>query len=157
MAIIINYSVNKDLYYTPQTNLNITMITTEYTYGNNILMHLEQGINLNIRLKNILDHTLKKDNGLKKDYFFYKKTYKKGQPKPITQNSFEEKIKKLYKNKIIVEQEIIEEYNYVDKIGNNSKVQIVIMVKNEKITAMIDFINAEQCENFVCPAWLSEL
>jgi len=112
MAVIINYAVDKDIYYAPQANHNITMITTEYICGANILVHLEQSRNLNIRLKNILDYT---------------------------------------------EQEILEEYVYTDKTGNNSKVQIIIKVKSEAITAVIDFKDAAQCENFVCPAWLAEL
>ena len=68
MAIIISYSVDRDLYFDPQANHNISLITTEYICGNNILVHLEQGRNLNIRLKNLLDYTLKKDSGVKKDY-----------------------------------------------------------------------------------------
>jgi len=157
MAIIISYSVDRDLYYDPQTNHNISLITTEYICGNNILVHLEQGNNLNIRLINLLDYTLKKDIGLKKDYFFFKKSYNRKQAKAISQNTFEEKMKNFDKNKTVTEQEILDEYFYTDKTGKNSKIQIAITVKSEKITAVIDFIDAEQCENFVCPIWLTEL
>ena len=151
MAVIINYSVDKDIYYDPQTNHNITMITTEYICGSNILIHLEQSGNLNLRLKNLLDHTVKKD------HFFFKKAYNKESAKSISQNTFEEKMKSFDKNKIITEQEILEEYDYTDKTGNYDKVRIIILVKSEKVIAFIDFKDAYQCENFVCPIWLLEL
>ena len=157
MAIIISYSVDRDLYYDPQTNHNISLITIEYICGNNILVHLEQGNNLNIRLINLLDYTLKKDIGLKKDYFFFKKTYNKKQAKAITQGTFVEKMKNFDKNKTGTEQEILDEYFYTDKTGKNSNIQIAITVKIEKITAVIDFADAKQYENFVCPVWLTEL
>jgi len=157
MAVIINYSVDKDIYYDPQTNHNITMITTEYLCGPNILAHLEQGRNLNIRLKNLLDHLLKKDSDFKKDHFFFKKAYNKERAKAISQSTFKEKIKSFDKNKIITEQEILEEYGYIDKTGDYDKVRIVILVKPEKTIAFIDFKDAYQCENFICPIWLIEL
>ena len=68
-----------------------------------------------------------------------------------------ERVPVSHRYKIITEQEILEEYIYKDRTGNYDKAYIVILVKREKMTAVIDFKDLCQCENFVCPAWLSEL
>ena len=157
MAIFVNYGIEKDLYYDPKTNHNIILITTEYFCGNNILVHLEQGSNLNIRLNNLLKYVSKKNIDFQQNLFFQKKSYSKKEANQITQNTFEEKIKKYDLNKITVEQEILEEYDYTDKNDNLNKIQIVIKIKNDSITAIVDFKNLNQYENFVCPAWLVDI
>ena len=35
--------------------------------------------------------------------------------------------------------------------------QIVIKIKNDLISAVIDFKDLEQYENFVCPTWLVDI
>jgi hypothetical protein len=157
MAIFVNYGIEKDLYYDPKTNHNIILITTEYFCGNNILVYLEQGSNLNIRLNNLLKYTSNKNTDFHQDLFFQKKAYSKKEANQITQNTFEEKIKKYDLNKITVEQEILEEYDYTDKNDNLNKIQIVIKIKNDSITAIVDFKDLNQYENFVCPAWLVDI
>jgi len=157
MAILVNYSIEKDLYYDPKTNHNIILITTEYFCGNNIFVHLEQRSNLNIRLNNLLKYASKKNIDFQQDLFFQKKAYSKKEANQITQNTFEEKLKKYDLNKITVEQEILEEYDYTDKNDNLNKIQIVIKIKNDSITAIVDFKDLNQYENFVCPAWLVDI
>ena len=157
MAIIVNYGVDKDLYYAPKTNHNILLITTEYFCGNNILVHLEQSGNLNFRLNKLLNYVSKKDTDFSKDHFFQKKSYSRKDAKPITKSTFEEKMKRYDANKITAEQEILEEYGYTDKTGSFNKAQISISIKKESITAVIDFKDLEHYENFVCPAWLVDI
>jgi len=49
----------------------------------------------------------------------------------------------------------LEEYKYTGKDGRPYTAQIVITVKLGSMTANIDFKDAEQYENFICPEWLT--
>lgn len=154
--IIVPYKVVKDLYYAPDATHSVTMTTTEYTYKNNILVHLHIGKNLGIRLNNMLQYEFNK--GIEKDQYFYKKTYHYGKPKVTTHGTFDEKLKRFNASKTTVEKEIVEEYNYIDKNGTHTFVQVAVVVKNDvDMTASIDFKDATQYKNFVCPVWLTEL
>ena len=94
---------------------------------------------------------------LANEQFMAKKTYGKGKPKPITRSTFEEKRKRFDMSQTAVEQEILEEYAYVDKAGHPSTVQIVITATGGTMTAAIDFKDSEQYQNFVLPAWLIQI
>lgn len=150
---IVSYSVNKDLYNA--TEHQITMTTTEYTYKNNVIVHLHIGKTLGIRLNNILNYEL--NTNLNNNQYFMKKAYNKGKAKPTTRGTFEEKLKRFDMNKTTTEKEIVEEYGYVGKDGNHASVQIVVIIKNDTdMTATIDFKTTEQYENFIYPDWLTE-
>ena len=154
--IIISYTVDKDLYYSPGTSHNIVTVTTEYVYKNEMLVRLEINKNLGIRLNNLIQYQFKKDDTLEKEHFFYKKTYHDGKAKKTTRSTFEDKMKRFDMAKTIKEQELLEEYAYTDKNGRRDEVQIVIMVKGDTMTAVIDFKDAEQNINFIPPPWLTE-
>jgi hypothetical protein len=157
MVIIFSYHVDKALYFSPDTKHTIELSTTEYTYGNDMLVHLQFGKNLGIRLNNRLRYEFKKDKDFKDEQFFSKKVYNSGKAKPTTQSSFDEKLRRFVMEQTVIEQEILEEYSYTDKNGSPASVQIVIMEKASGMTATIDFKDAEQHKNFVCPVWLTPM
>ena len=154
MVIMISYHVDRALYFLSDTVHTISLSTTEYTYGNEMLVHLQFGKNLGIRLNNRLRYEFKKNNDVKDEQFFFKKIYSGSKAKPTTQNTFDEKLRSFVMEQTVIEQEILEEYGYTDKNGNAASVQIVVMEKASGMTATIDFKDVEQNKNFVCPAWL---
>lgn len=154
MITVVTYSVVKELYYNPDVKHNATLITTEYTYKSNMLVHLQIGRNLGISINNLVSYSFKKDINFENEQFMSKKLYNSSQPKKITQSTFEEKLKGFDMSQTKVEQEILEEYSYTDNGGHSDNVQIVIKVKDEEMVATIDFKSMEQHQNFVCPAWL---
>lgn len=154
MTIIATYYIDKDLYYAPDTKHDVSLSTTEYIYKSDTLVHLLIGRNLGIRLNNSLRYEFKKEAALQNEQFMSKKSYSHGKVKSITRSTFEEKLKRFDMSQTVVEQEIVEEYTYADKSGCSDEVQIVITVKEGKMTAAIDFKDAGQYENVICPAWL---
>ena len=154
MAILIDYLVDEKVYYNPATKHRALLITSEYKYKNDVLVHLQFNSDLNTRLNNILEFESKKETVLSGDQFFSKKTYNQGKTKQITRESFGEKIKRFDVNQTVLEQEILEEYSYTDKNNRLDTVQIAVTEKDNKITAVIDFKDIEQYEYFVCPEWL---
>ena len=154
MVIIISYHVNKALYFSSDTAHTIRLSTTEYTHGNEMLVHLQFGKKLGIRLNNLMRYEFKKNKDVQSEQFFFKKLYNDGKPKPTTQSTFDEKLRRFDMGQTVIEQEILEEYDYTDKNGNPASVQIVVREKASGMTATIDFKDAEQHKNFVCPAWL---
>jgi hypothetical protein len=102
-----------------------------------------------------LRHEFKKDADLQNQQFFYKKTYDSGSAKPVTQSTFNEKLKHFDLGQTIIEQEIVGEYSYTDQTGKPDSVQIVVRERNLRLTATIDFKDAVQHERFACPAWLT--
>lgn len=149
--IIVFYKVSKDLYYATDTVHHTVMITTEYTYKNSKLAYLRMGRNLEIRLNNVLQYEFKKS--INPEQFFYCKTYNR-KIKPITRDTFEHKLKQFDMPRTVIEQEIVEDYDYTDKKGKPGTVQIAIMVNESGMTATIDFKDAMQCADFVHPAWI---
>jgi len=154
MIILISYRVDKDLYHAPETKHDISLRTTEYKFKSDMLVHLEVGKNLGIRLNNRLRYEFKKDEALQKEQFFYKKAYNSGKAKPTTRSTFEDKLKRFDMSNTAVEQETVEEYAYTDKSGRSDSAQIVIKELDGEMTAAIDFKDMAQYENFTCPAWL---
>ena len=65
-----------------------------------------------------------------------------------------EREKRFDADKTVTVQEILEDYAYTNKTGGSDKVQIAVTVKADSVTATIDFRDAAQYENFVCPVWL---
>lgn len=158
MAIVVTYNVNKDLYYFPDTKHNISLITTEYAYKTDVLINLQIGKNLGIRLNNILSYDFKKDAPLQNEQLMFRKSYQsKDKTKPITRSTYEEKIKRFDMSKTATEQEIVDEYAYVNKCNHSDEVQIVITSRDGIMTAVIEFKDIEQYENFICPEWLEKL
>lgn len=157
MYIIVTYLVDKELYYDPATKHQSLLITTEYKHRNDVLVHLQLGRNLGVRLNNLLSYDFKKDTSFSNDQFLYRKFYSKNKAKPITCGTFEDKLKRLDVDQTVVEREILEEYSYTDKSNRSDEVQIVITVKSDIMTAVIEFKDGEQHENFICPAWLVKL
>lgn len=149
--IITSYKVEKNLYYDSNITYHPTLITTEYTYKNNKLVHLCIGKNLDIRLNNLLQYEFNKS--INPEQFFYGKTYNH-KIKPTTRSTFEQKLKQFDISRTVIEQEIVEDYNYTDKKGKRDTVQIAIVANGTGMIATIDFKDAEQCADFVHPAWI---
>jgi hypothetical protein len=154
MGVSINYYVDKNLYYKTDIPHTITLITTEYLYKNELLVHLLIGRSLVININNLIQQESQKDRVFGKEQFLFKKNYSNESPKPITRSTFASKLNQLDISQTMKEQEILEEYRYNDKNGKPDIVQIVISVKDDDITAIIDFKDAEQYGNFVEPVWL---
>lgn len=157
MVVAVTYRVDAGLYHSPDIRHEAALVTTEYICGNELLVHLQIGKNLGIRLNNLMRYEFNGDKTLSDEQFMFKKTYRNGKPKPITRSTFEEKQRRFDMNRTTFEQEILEEYAYTDKTGCTSQVQIVVTVKKGTMTAAIDFKDAEQYQNFVSPAWLIRL
>ena len=158
MTVVATYRVDIDIYHDPNTKHDISLTTTEYICGNDILVHLQMGKNLGIRLNNLMQYQFKGGMAmLENEQFMAKKTYGKEKPKPITRSTFEEKRKRFDMSQTAVEQEILEEYAYTGRIGHPDTVQIVITATGGTMTAVIDFKDAEQYHNFVPPVWLIPL
>ena len=157
MAVLVNYQVDRGIYDNPGAAHEITLITTEYTYKNDMLVHLQMGKNLNIKLNNLLQYKFNKDKNFHNEQFLFKKIYNKGDPKPTTRSTFEEKIKQFNESQTKISREILEEYRYTGKNGKSAAVQIAVTEKDESMRAVIDFKDAEQYENFIEPAWLTQI
>ena len=158
MTIVVTYRVDIDMYHDPNTKHDISLTTAEYICGNDILVHLQMGRNLGIRLNNMMQYQFKSGMAaLANEQFMAKKTYGKGKPKPITRSTFEEKQKRFDMSQTAVEQEILEEYAYTDKAGHPGAVQIVITIKDGAMSAVIDFKDSRQYQNFTPPVWLMPL
>jgi hypothetical protein len=155
MEIVASYDVNNALYSAEMHNIELS--TTEYTYGNDMVVHQQYGKNLGIRLDNLLRYTFKKNTVMGREIFFSKKTYNSSNPNVVTQSTFDAKISRFDLAQTVIEQEILESYSYVDKNGKPESIQIVVKVKGMDMSATIDFKNMEQYSNFVCPAWLVPL
>jgi len=155
MNIIVTYHVDKDLY--DGSEHRASLVTTEYICRSNILVHLQIGKNLGIRLNNLLSYDFKKDIAVQNEQFLAGKSYNQSKPKPITRSTFEDKMKRFDMSQTVIEREILEEYSYTDRNGHSDEVQIVITAKDDTMTAVIDFKDTEQHSNFICPAWLVKL
>ena len=156
MTVIITYRVDKDSFYAPETKHNISLTTTEYTYRNDTLVHLQVGRNLGIRLNNMMRYEFKKELDFQNDQFLFKKSYSQSKAKTTTRGTFEEKLKRFDMSQTVVEQEIVVEYAYIDESDRPDEVQIVISIKSDTMIAAIDFKDVEQYQRFICPAWLLE-
>lgn len=157
MTVIVSYQVDKDLYYASDVPHQTALVTTEYRYGNEILVRLQIDRNHGIRLNNLVRYGLNKDIILENEQYLFKKSYSKGKPKPITRSTFEDKIKRFDMTQTVTEQEILEVYAYENKTSRRDEINIVTTTKSGAMTAAIEFINAKQYKNFVCPAWLTEI
>ena len=158
MPVVVTYQIDIDIYHDPNTKHDVSLTTTEYICRNDVLVHLQIGKNLGIRLNNLVQYQFKGSMAaLSNEQFMAKKTYGKGKPKPITLSTFEEKRKRFDMSQTAVEQEILEEYSFIDKVGHPGVVQIVITIKGGVMSAVIDFKHSEQYQNFVLPAWLIQI
>lgn len=155
MTITITYRVDKDLYHAADIKHDISLITTEYKYGNELLVHLLIGKNLGIRLNNRFSDLLPRGGaGIQNEQYLFKKRYNQGTSKLITRSTFDAKISRFDMSQTVIERETLEEYAYTDKNGLPDHVQIVITDKADTTTGTIDFNNVCQYENFPCPVWL---
>lgn len=158
MPVVVTYRVDINMYRDPNTKHDISLTTTEYICGNDVLVHLQIVKNISIRFNNLMQYQFKGGMAaLPNEQFMSRKAYGKGKPKPITRSTFEEKRKRFDMSQTAVEQEILEEYAYVDKAGHPSTVQIVITATGGTMTAAIDFKDSEQYQNFVLLAWLIQI
>lgn len=156
MQIIVTYRVDNDLYHASNTPHDQSLVTTEYRYGNESLVHLVIGKNLGIRLNNHLGDLLE-GVSIQNEQFLFNKTYMQCKPKLITRDTFNRKLKRFDMSQTVIEREILEDYNYIDKRSQPSHVQIVMIHKGDTVTATIDFDGSEQYENFTNPDWLVKL
>lgn len=157
MAILTDYRVDRELYRSPGKPHHISLITTEYTHKNDVLIHLQIGKNLGVRLNNLIRYEFKKDDEFQNEQFMQKKTYGSGKPKATTRSTFEEKLKRFDVNKTATIRETLIEYSYTGKNGKPDALQIVVIEKDGSIHASIEFKDTEQYENFIKPAWITEL
>ena len=155
MTVVATYQVDIDIYHNSNTKHDVSLITTEYICGNDILVHLQMGKNFGIRLNNLIQYQFKGGRvALGNEQFMARKTYGRGKPKPITRSTFEEKRKRFDISQTAVEQEILEEHSYIDKAGHPDAVQIAITIKDGVMSAVISFKDSEQYQNSILPAWL---
>jgi len=157
MVVIFPYRVNRALYFLPETVHTIELLTTEYTCRNDLLVHLRLGKNLGIRLNNIIRYEVNKAEEFQNEQFLYKKKYQGEDAKPVTRSAFDEKMSHFDMGQTVIEREMLEQYAYTDKNGKSASVQIVVREKGVDMTASIDFRDAEQFTNFICPAWLTPM
>ena len=154
MIIGITYGVDTDLYYSSEHRQSL--ITTEYRYKNNTLVHLRIGKNLGIRINGRLRCAFRTNENLQ-DELFYCKKIGQNRPEPMTRSTFEAKMKRFDKSQTVVEQEIVETYVYRDRDGRYDETRVIIRAKAGSMTAEIDFKDIEQFNNFVRPTWLIPL
>lgn len=152
MIISITYKVNQALYHSSNVTHDITLITTEYQYGNELLVHLQIGKNLNIRLNNCLDALL--PQGIQKEQFLFKKKYNPGDTKLITRSTFNAKISQFVTRQTAIKREILEEYAYTNMYGLPDRVHIVMTHREDTTVATIDFEDVKQYKSFIYPEWL---
>jgi hypothetical protein len=157
MVIIVSYHVDRALYFSAATKHSVSLSTTEYTYKNDVLVHLQYGQNLGIRLNNLLRYEFRNNKDIQDEQFFFKKAYGSGKPKAATRSAFDAKLRGFDLGQTIIEQEILEEYGYTDCSGEPASVQIVVKEKASKTTAAIDFKDETQHTNFIRPAWLTPM
>ena len=125
------------------------------TYKHNILVHLQIGKNTGIHLNNLLKYEFQLSNDLQDEQFLSKKTYGGGSEKLTTRSTFDEKLRRFNMAQTVIKHEILEEYAYTDKNGNSDSVQIVVRENALKMSASIDFRDADHYKNFICPAWIT--
>ncbi len=155
MTVVATYRVDIDIYHDPNIKHDASLTTTEYICGNDVLVHLQMGKNLGIRLNNLTQYQFKGSiTALTNEQFMARKTHGRGKPKPITRSTFEEKRKRFDISQTAVEQEILEEHSYIDKAGHPDAVQIAITIKDGVMSAVISFKDSEQYQNSILPAWL---
>jgi hypothetical protein len=152
----IAYRVDQDLYHASDHQHDISLVTTQYQFGNELLVHLLFGKKNSVRLNDRLDDLLKDGAKILNEYFFYKKTYIPGNAKPVTRSTFEAKRKRFDMSQTAIEREILEDYAYTDKNGLPGYVIIIMTDNGNTTTATIDFEDTAQYENFICPVWLAE-
>jgi len=155
--VIVSYRCNKELYLESEKDHATVLVTTEYSCGDDVFVHLQLDGNYGIRLNNLLNYAFKQDLSFSNEQFLHKKSHYDSDMEIITRDVFEERLKRFEMGKITVRLEVLKEYGYVNKLGQSDNVHITVIVKDESMTAAIDFRDAEQCGNFVCPAWLTEL
>ena len=157
MVITASYPVDKALYFSSGAKHTILLSTTEYTYRNDMLVHVRIGKNTAIRLSNLLRYECVAGQDLQDEWFLGKKTYNHARPAPITRSTFDEKLRRFDLGQTVIEQEIVEEYAYADQAGNPDSVQIVVRDNASVMMASVDFKDAGQYKSFVGPAWLSRV
>jgi hypothetical protein len=148
MMIVVTFRVDEDLYYAPHTEHDVLLSTTEFTYkGDTVVLQVCR--KLGVRLSGELCH----EQG---EIFYIKEPCGQNKVKLTNRSAFAEKLQRFDKSQTVVEQEMIEKYNYTDQCGHPAEVQIVITAKDGKMSAVIHFKDAEHYKNFVCPGWLAQ-
>ncbi|MDR0292978.1 MAG: hypothetical protein LBH95_02355 [Oscillospiraceae bacterium] len=157
MTIVMAYCVCKNLYNDPDTKHDIFMSTTEYICGNNVPTYLYIGKNLSIRLSNRLRYEFNISGAFANEQFMRKKAHGDSKTKPITRSTFEKRLKRFDIRQTAIETEIIEEYSYAGRDGSPDEVKIAIKMKDDAMSATIDFKDIQQFKNFSPPVWLISL
>ena len=83
MIIAITYGVDASLYRADAKH-DVSLTTTEYVYRNEMLVHLQVGKNLGIRLDDRIKQEFKRAPALPGEQFLFKKTYNRGEAKPMS-------------------------------------------------------------------------
>lgn len=106
MTITVSYRVDQDLYHAADIKHDISLITTEYKHGNELLVHLRIGKNLGIRLNNRLSDLLPKGStGIRNEQLLFKKTYSQWESKLITRSTFDIKLSRFDKSQTVTNYE----------------------------------------------------
>jgi len=154
MAIVISYSVDTDLYNPSELGSSTLISTTEYMYNNETIIHVLLGEKARSHLSNRLSNEIGNNRTLQTEQFFIKKNVMQSKAMPSTRSSFEKRMRAFDMNRTAVSQEIVEELNYCDKNQHSETVSVVILIKNERAIATIDFKDSKQFANFIRPDWL---
>ncbi|MDR0326259.1 MAG: hypothetical protein LBI19_09220 [Oscillospiraceae bacterium] len=150
------YFIDTALYDHPDTRHNVSIITKEYTYKEETLAHMRLCESIGTGIEYLINTMLIGDVEIKNEYFIVKNTYDPAKWSVHSRDVFDEKMKRFDLSQTALAWEIVEMYAYIDKKGCHDEVKIVIMRKEEVMTAVIDFKDEAQCADFTCPPWLMD-
>jgi len=153
MTTVALYCVDEKIYHSAETQHNIKLTTTEYLYKNELLVHIEIEPTLAIGINGMIQTVFKKDRRFENEQFLFKKTYSENNAKSITRSTFEKKLKQFNMNQTTKSIEILEEYQYIGKDGTADIVQVAVTINGGYTTAVIEFRDVKQYENFKQPVW----
>jgi hypothetical protein len=152
MTIAVTYRVDDALYF--DSEHDVSLETTEYAYGGDLLVHMWIGKSIGSCLGERLEKIFTVNMDVESDQFFQKSASHNGIAQLTTRDLFEEKLQRFDKSQTVVEKEILEEYAYVGKDGRPGSVRISVKSKGGRMTAVIYFADTEHLYHFVSPAWL---
>ena len=152
MIIAVTYDIDKTAYDNPDVRRNIVLTTTEYAYNSKRLVHLQFGGNFCVRLNNLLASKFNCGTELQREQFLLKS---ENRIVTLSRCVFDEALKQFDMSKTLQTQEVLEEYHYTDKKMQQDMVQIVTTINDNHMSAVIEFKDIEQYNNFAIPTWLN--
>ena len=154
MSVAVTCRVDELLYARPDAKHNIAATTREYTYKDETLIHMWFSNDISVCISGLINSALHRDIALGNEHFIIKKTDGPAKGAVCSRGVFFEKAKRLDMSQTSTVLEIVESYSYTDRKGRPDEVQFIITDKDGAMTAVIVFMDAEHCENFIGPPWL---